>query len=478
MDLCRPPRRERSAHGARVAMTKVSELLGRAAVLASLWGATQTATVHADDVAPDTLLQSNALFAQGKRELAAGATVAACVSFSESYRLVPRGGTLLNLGLCHEQAGHLSDAWRTLRLALSTAAAEGRSDRIPLATEHIAAVESKLSWVSLSLPHDVDPSIVAVRLDGTPIGHGEWGAVPLEVGEHTLIAEALGFDTWSQKIVITSPQTRLHVGVGPLVARRSDDAPATVTAAPAPMAPPMGPQAPGQPQPYTTPYPYAAYPAYASLTPRKIDPVLLAEQRAARETWFAELAIGTTASSADDEFIKTLQAFSYESVSSSRATIDAALGVMFTRNLGLCAHYSRLGWDEYQTPNEKETFSFDTQALVLGLRLRQPLLSHWLVVFAELGAGVSFTRSKLAYQIAMPGTPTGFVDQKDDDRDRELIVRGMLGLNIGFTRHIGVYLAGGYTHAPTLRNSVDEVHQSGGGTFLTGVRVHGVKGWW
>lgn len=459
-------------------MTKVSELLGRAAVLASLWGAMQPATARADEVAPDTLLQSNALFAQGKRELAAGATVAACVSFSESYRLVPRGGTLLNLGLCHEQAGHLSDAWRTLRLALSTAAAEGRSDRIPLATEHIAAVESKLSWVSLSLPHDVDPSLVAVRLDGTPIGHGEWGAVPLEVGEHTLTAEALGFDSWSQKIVITSPQTRLHVGVGPLVARRSDDAPATVTAAPSPVALPAGPQAPGQPPPYAAPYPYTAYPAYPSITPRKVDPVLLAEQRAARETWFAELAIGTTGPDHNDEFLKTLQAFGYQSDSSSAATIDGTLGAMFTRNLGVAAHYSRLGFDRYTTPTEKETFSWHTQALVFGLRLRQPLLSHWLVVFAEVGAGVSFTTSKLEYQVAMPGTRTGFIDQKDDDLDRALIVRGMLGLNIGFTRHIGVYLAGGYTHAPTLRNSIDEVHQSGGGTFLTGVRVHGVKGWW
>ncbi|MEY4508459.1 MAG: hypothetical protein RLZZ450_581 [Pseudomonadota bacterium] len=458
-------------------MTKVGELLCRASVLAWLWGAPHASTAIAQDVAPETLLQSNALFAQGKRELEAGATVAACVSFSESYRLVPRGGTLLNLGLCHEQAGHLSEAWRTLRLALSTAAAEGRSDRIPLASEHIAAVESKLSWVSLSLPHDVDPSLVAVRLDGAPIAHGEWGAVPLEVGEHVLTAEALGFESWSQKVVISAPQLRLHVGVGPLTSRHGDTPTTTLTATPSPVPPAAAPP-PGQPVPYATPYGPYSFPAYPQRTRRTLDPVLLAEQRAARETWFTELAIGVTGSADNDEFLKTLKAFGYQSTESRAGTIDGTLGVMFTRNLGLAAHYTRLGWDQYETPDQKETFSFSTQALLFGVRLRQPLLSHWLVVFAELDAGVSFTNSTLRYQVAMAGVPTGFVDRHDDERDRSLIIRGLVGLNIGFTRHFGVYLAAGYTHAPTLHNSIDEVHQSGGGTFLTGLRVHGVKGWW
>jgi hypothetical protein len=460
-----------------VAMTRASGFLQWAAVLAWLCGTAPSSLARAEEVTADALLQSNALFAQGKREIAAGATVAACVSFAESYRLLPRGGTLLNLGLCHEQAGHLSEAWRTLRLALTTATAEGRTDRIPLASEHIAAVESKLSWVALSLPHDVDPSLVAVRLDGAPVAPAEWGAVPLEVGEHVLTAEALGFESWSQRLAIPSPQTRLHVGVGPLIARRSEDVSAPVATSPTPAGQGASTEAPrpNHPVPYTTPYAsFAPYPP----APRYRDPVLLAEQRAARETWFVEVGVGVTDATDDDEYLKTLKAFGYNIANVRRTTYDGALGVMFTRKLGLVAHYSELGFARFETPKAKDTFAWHTQALLLGARFRQPVVSHWLVVFAELAAGVSFTRSKLEYPVAMADAPTGFVERHDDAHDRGLIVRGLVGLDVGFTQHVGAYAVGGYTYAPTLSNTIDEVHRSGGATFLTGLRLHGVKGWW
>ena len=60
-----------------------------------------------------TLEASNARFDDGKL-LKEGKVPEACAAFEESYRLAPRAGTLLNLGLCHEQEGKLVVARREL----------------------------------------------------------------------------------------------------------------------------------------------------------------------------------------------------------------------------------------------------------------------------------------------------------------------------------------------------------------------------
>jgi tetratricopeptide (TPR) repeat protein len=93
----------------------------------------------------DPLRRANELFALGKRALSRGDLPAACAHFEESQRLAPRGGTLLNLALCHEQQGKLAEAARELREALAAAQKDGRVDREPIAREHLAAIEKRLA---------------------------------------------------------------------------------------------------------------------------------------------------------------------------------------------------------------------------------------------------------------------------------------------------------------------------------------------
>src|SRR5450755_1649841 len=76
------------------------------------WGT--TARAQSDDV----VARSNTLFEDGKRLLAEGKVAEACQKLAESNQLAARGGTLLNLGLCHEQQGKLLAARRELRDAL------------------------------------------------------------------------------------------------------------------------------------------------------------------------------------------------------------------------------------------------------------------------------------------------------------------------------------------------------------------------
>lgn len=187
------------------------------------------------------LARSNALFAEGKRQLNAGEVAAACSTFAESHRLVPRGGTLLNLALCREREGKLIDAFRTLHEALAMARQDDRDDRIAIALEHIAGVEARLSWVELQLPGNVDPAGLTVRLDRSPVVHREWSAIPIQPGAHVLEVEGEGVETWRTTFSVEIAPRRLVIVVPALSPRETeaDDSAkleAPVAAAPKPSA--------------------------------------------------------------------------------------------------------------------------------------------------------------------------------------------------------------------------------------------------
>ena len=151
------------------------------------WGA--AAEAQSDDV----VARSNALFEDGKRLLGEGKVGEACDKLAESNRLAARGGTLLNLGLCHEQQGKLLAARRELRDALALAKRDARADRVPVATEHLAAVEARLSYITLVPPPNVRAEALELRVDDAPIARREWSAVAVEAGRHVVLASAAGF---------------------------------------------------------------------------------------------------------------------------------------------------------------------------------------------------------------------------------------------------------------------------------------------
>lgn len=167
--------------------------------------------------ADDNVDRANALFDDAKTLEKNGQIKEACAKFDESYRLAPRGGTLLNLGLCHEKLGSLLAARRELRDALAVAQRDGRADRVPLATSHLEAVEGRLGWLA------IDARMVdELRVDGAPIAHADWGAVPVEAGAHAIAATAAGRAPKTITVTTTEGEhQRVTIALEPTVTTKS-----------------------------------------------------------------------------------------------------------------------------------------------------------------------------------------------------------------------------------------------------------------
>jgi hypothetical protein len=193
-------------------------------VSAFVWAAVARADPEAD------LATSNALFEEAKRLQAEGHVAEACDKYAQSYRLAPRGGTLLNLGLCHEDQGKLLDARRELTEALAIAKRDGRADRVPVAEQHLAAIEGKLSFVEIVPPPNA-PADLEIKVDDAPVPRDAWGRVPVEAGRHVVRASSR-----------VGPPREIEITIGPAEKARATIPPFEVAReAPRPSPPPPSP---------------------------------------------------------------------------------------------------------------------------------------------------------------------------------------------------------------------------------------------
>jgi serine/threonine-protein kinase len=170
-------------------------------VSVTVFGATLTAspTCFAGDE-----IMAEALFREGRALMDAGNYGAACPKLAESYSQDPATGTLLALAVCEQESGKTASAWAHFAEALSRAKREGRDDRAQVAREELAAVEGKLSRLTIAVAREgADVPGLAVSRDGKPVGRAVWGtAMPIDPGEHTVEASAPGRRTWKTTVTI------------------------------------------------------------------------------------------------------------------------------------------------------------------------------------------------------------------------------------------------------------------------------------
>lgn len=157
-------------------------------------------------------MRAEYLFRSGEKKFDSGQYTEACADFTESLRLGPKLGTLLNLALCHETVGKTATAWSEFHHGAAWAAQNGQKDRHDFAMQHALALETKLPRVLLQLP--ADRAIASVDVDGEPLPDSRWYLpVFLDPGEHSVTLSAPGKQRGTVKFRVTSSPTEQLVSI-------------------------------------------------------------------------------------------------------------------------------------------------------------------------------------------------------------------------------------------------------------------------
>ena len=179
------------------ATTRIRALVWVAAVLLTPIGRARAAP------SPEEKALATTLFQEGRALMATQKYEEACPKLEESQRLDPSGGTILNLALCHERGARLASSWSEFKEAAMVARRDARQDREQEALSHVQALEPRLSRLTIVVPPSARVEGLQIERDGREIGPGAWStAMPIDGGEHTVRATALGRDPFAITVAV------------------------------------------------------------------------------------------------------------------------------------------------------------------------------------------------------------------------------------------------------------------------------------
>jgi hypothetical protein len=155
---------------------------------------------------PAALAQSDAavaeeLFRRGRQLMNQNKVAEACAKFTDSHRLDPKLGTLLNLAVCHEKEGKTASAWAEFVEASSQATRSGQAERSRFARGKAQELEKRLVRVELRVESPAAEQTVS--LGSKPVPSSAWGvAIPVDPGTYTVTAAAPHKKEWSGELVV------------------------------------------------------------------------------------------------------------------------------------------------------------------------------------------------------------------------------------------------------------------------------------
>jgi serine/threonine-protein kinase len=176
--------------------------------------------------------RAEALFAEGRKLMAAKDYEHACPRFAESQALDPAPGTMLNLASCYERAGKTASAWGAYKAAQELAQNARQKQRAAAAATKAAELEPKVGHITVWIaPESRIPSL-EVQCDGETLRPAEWGIpLPYDPGPHEFAVAAPGHRKWTSRVEVPGEGQNVDVTVPSLEA----DTPArAVATGPAP----------------------------------------------------------------------------------------------------------------------------------------------------------------------------------------------------------------------------------------------------
>jgi hypothetical protein len=133
---------------------------------------------------------AEALFREGREAMGRGDIATACAKFSESQRMDPSPGTLLNLAVCEEKRGLLASSWAHFR-ELMDVLPQG-DDRRAFAASRAEELRSRVPRLRLR-PSPGTPAEMVVTLNGSVLGAASMGTLlPMDPGLQTITIDSPG----------------------------------------------------------------------------------------------------------------------------------------------------------------------------------------------------------------------------------------------------------------------------------------------
>ena len=158
----------------------------------------------------------------------------ACPKLEESYRLDPGLGTQYHLSDCYEHLGRTASAWGGFLQVAALAKASGQVDREQVARARARAVEAKVPRLFIEVPDANRVPGLEIKRDGVSLGEAQWQTpIPLDPGEHAIVASAPGGKMWSTTINLQRDSVTMKVVIPSLSTPVAPDRSPTTTAPPA-----------------------------------------------------------------------------------------------------------------------------------------------------------------------------------------------------------------------------------------------------
>jgi hypothetical protein len=147
---------------------------------------TLTAAASAE-AAPGDAALAEALFTSGKEAMARGDFATACARLSESLKLDPAVGTMLNLATCEERSGKIASALERFTAARNQLPAD--DFRVKFTTERITSLSQRVARLTVRVPSPTDRGGRVLR-DGLELAPAALDVpVPVDPGVHVVVLE-------------------------------------------------------------------------------------------------------------------------------------------------------------------------------------------------------------------------------------------------------------------------------------------------
>lgn len=186
------------------------------AVLLNLGGLVDA---RAQTISPEKIASAQRLYDEAIVLIEANNFEQACPKLEEAVQLVPEGvGAKLELAKCYEGAQRYASAWRAFKIAEAATAIAGQAERHERAKERAAAIQAKLSTLTIIVPESLRqlPGFVMTR-NGTTVDRTDWDTpIPVDGGSYRLEATATGKQTWLRVVEIGPSNARVRVEIGML----------------------------------------------------------------------------------------------------------------------------------------------------------------------------------------------------------------------------------------------------------------------